>query len=643
MLVTAAAAGDFTPALREAWLAEAGESLAGVASPGLVTWLDRHPAVRTGLLTGSDPVDPEQVVRLDRLRQAMGPERADRYASLLLAVSSGPDPLPTVAAPPDSRVAAVADHLKRSGMSLLEARQAGDRLFDQAKVAAPGKKEAAAFWEQLAHATGTYPRRESMTLEESLALLIGRYETALGPFEKGPSWPLYPLDAAPWPLLAPLRQTLPRSESDFLWDRFRGQPAYPDGTRWKTYARYSWDYDRDPAVRWKTSPFHPSSIPRIAEDGGVCGRLSTLGQFSCVSLGKPAVGMYQPGHRAMLSYNGGKDGWFAKLEQSITGPERSTAQWFLPAPAGLRVSGNAAQGIKTGVEWHVALNLAMNVGLDAWTDARIAMFSARRLHARDPRAAIRLATEATAINPYLLDAWYQLAEWSRGDLRATNALLARLDRLMIDPSAGEVGADAELSASTDFNQLKPAKKGSPMAQGWTLVARVVAPVIATAAYQPALADKARHREAHQLLVEELDRREKLKMPYGAGLNELALRFEVALEGPRPAQQRMEAELKKLLAMSPKVRGKAAPAWLGQVDAVGSGLPGPTERSSWFARLQRELPGELAVSKAKDGKVAVDPLYKGLHELQRRELRAKGKTGKKELQKLERDWQRATAG
>jgi hypothetical protein len=632
----------FSPVLRESYLADAKSKVSSVASPELMAWLDGHPAILIGLLTSSDPVPAHHVKQLDALRRELGPERSERYSSLLLAASlRAPESAPAAPKSPDARVTAVAAHLKTAGLTVLQAREMGDAFFSAAKVAAPGKKEEAAFWEELAHATGTYPRRENMALAASLKLLIERYETKLDSFGSGPQWPLYLIDQAPWPLLAPLRQTLPRSEADYLWDHFRGETPYADGSRWKTYARYSWDYDRVPAVRWKVSPFHPNSIPRIAEDGGVCGRLSTLGQFSCTTLGKPAVGMYQPGHRAMLSYNRDSAGlWFAKLEQSITSPDRSTSQWFLPAPQGQRVSGSEESGVKVGVEWHVALNLAMDAGLGRWQDARIALFSARRLHAKDPATAQRLAEEATALNPYLLEAWYQLADWSRGDLAATNALLARFDTLLLDPSkaAEEHG---ELSADTDFNDVKPVKGGANPKKDSTLVANVVAPLIANAAYSPALADKSRRAEAYGLLKQEIARREALKMPYGSEVHELALKFEVAVDGPRAAQQRLEQRLAGLLKLDAKRRDKAAPAWLGDLSAVAGGLPDAKDRAEWFARMQRDIPKEIAVTKSKDGKVQLDAVFKGLHDLQVREFRSLGKAGQKDVKRLNDAWTAAT--
>lgn len=639
--VAVEAAPVFSPVLRESYLADAKSKVSGVASPELMTWLDGHPAILSGLLASSDPVPAHHVKQLDALRRELGPERSERYASLLLAASLGaPETAPT-ASKPDARVEAVAAHLKAAGLTVLQAREMGDALFSAAKVAAPGKKDAAAFWEDLAHATGTYPRRDSMALADSLKLLIERYETQLGSFSSGPQWPLYHIDRAPWPLLAPLRQTLPRSEADYLWDHFRGETPYADGSRWKTYARYSWDYDRVPAVRWKVSAFNPNSIPRIAEDGGVCGRLSTLGQFSCTALGKPAVGMYQPGHRAMISYNRDSAGlWFAKLEQSITSPDRSTSQWFLPAPQGQRVSGSEESGVKVGVEWHVALNLAMNAGIGRWQDARIALFSARRLHAKDAAAAQRLAEEATALNPYLLEAWYQLADWSCGDLAETNALLTRFDTLLLDPSkAGE--EHGELSADTDFNDVKPVKGGADPKRDSTLVANVVGPLIAEAAYAPVLADKSRRVAAYGLLKQEIARREALKMPYGPAVRELALKFEVAVDGPSAAQQRLEKRLGDLLKLDEKRRGKAAPDWLGELSAVADGLPDAKDRAEWFARMERDIPKEIAVTKSKDGKAQPDAVFKGLHDLQVREFRSLGKAGQKDVKRLNDAWTAAT--
>jgi hypothetical protein len=172
--VAADAAPVFSPVLRESYLADAKSKVSSAASPELMTWLDGHPAILSGLLTSSDPVPVHHVRQLDALRRELGPEHSERYASLLLAASLGAPETAVAASKPDARVEAIAAHLKAAGLSVLQAREMGDALFSAAKVTAPGKKEAAEFWEDLAHATGTYPRRENMALADSLKLLIER-------------------------------------------------------------------------------------------------------------------------------------------------------------------------------------------------------------------------------------------------------------------------------------------------------------------------------------------------------------------------------------------------------------------------------------------------------------------------------------
>lgn len=256
--------------------------------------------------------------------------------------------------------------------------------------------------------------------------------------------------------------------------------------------------------------------------------------------------------------------------------------------------------------------------------------------------AAKLAEEATAMNPYLLEAWYQLALWSVSDLKATNRLLARLDTLMLDPSkAAAEGGD--LSATTDFNKLKLLKGGADPKRDSTLVANMVAPAIVESVYSPLVSDKRRQKEAFAMLKEAAARRDALKMPYGGGVRDLLLKLEVASEGPRSAQQRMEKSVAAWPKVEAKRRGKAAPDLADQISAVATGLPDAKARVAWLARLQRGMPSDLTVSKAKDGKMSVDPLYKSLHDLQVRELRSLGKAGADDLKRLNAAWKKATEG
>jgi hypothetical protein len=256
-------------------------------------WLKKHPMVRAGLLTSADPVPPIYAENLDHLRIGLGPAISERYSQLLLGVSLTDELQPatatggdgaynasafsSAAADNDPRVTRVVYYLKQKGLTLENFVAQTDSILTALHLQPLKKKEQSAFVDNVAYATKTYPPRIELPLEACLKKLVARYQTRVGPFnDKGPEWPLFPIDLAPFPLLAPLRQTLPERELDFLWDRFNGRMAGVKD-RLPTYGHYTFDYDK-PEIKYKQSEWNPNSLPRIIEDGGVCGRLSTLAQ-----------------------------------------------------------------------------------------------------------------------------------------------------------------------------------------------------------------------------------------------------------------------------------------------------------------------------------------------------------------------------
>ena len=445
-LACAATPQNLSPQIRGAFLSAAEAKLrdSARASPGFWYWLDQRPQIRAGLLTSLDRVPAEFAENLDHLRLDLGPAISSKYAQLLLGVSLDNrfqhiTPWPAdgaynhsaiipPAAPVDTRIAIVADYLNQHHISLVDFVTHADSIMKTLGLAPLSQRQQAAFFDQLGYATGTYPRPEPNTLARFLQTVIARYETPLPAFkDKGPQWPLFPLDSAPWPLLAPMRQTLPQRELDYLWDRFNGKYG---GKRLYGYGIYSWNYTK-PQIEYEVSAWDPNSLPRIIEDGGVCGRLSTLTQLSHVGLGQPAVGMYQPGHRALIlfAFDSKTRLFTADPEQGITGPDKSTAQWFLPAPMGPRVSKDDV----TGIEYQMALALSMDVGLDHYTDSRIALLMANRLPAGDIAGKESLLTTATNLNPYDLEAWYAQARLAGSSTSAVNGLLLRLDTALDNP------------------------------------------------------------------------------------------------------------------------------------------------------------------------------------------------------------------
>ena len=70
-------------------------------------------------------------------------------------------------------------------------------------------------------------------------------------------------------------------------------------------------------VKCKESDWNPCSIPRIIEDGGVCGRQSTLARVTNHCLGIASGGIKQPAHAAGYTYIKLQDGYKFKVSQII--------------------------------------------------------------------------------------------------------------------------------------------------------------------------------------------------------------------------------------------------------------------------------------------------------------------------------------
>ena len=643
-----------TPAARNTFLADAERSLRSRASvaPEFWDWLAKHPQIRAGLLSATDPVPPAFAENLDDLRKALGPEIADRYASLLLGASLGErlgerhatggdgaynaTAFAATGAPEaDPRVTKVAAYLKEKKMPLADFVAQENTLFSELSLTPLKPKERGAFLENLAFATGTYPPHRTLALADELKKVIAHYETKLPVFaDKGPEWPLFPLDSAPWPLLAPMRQTVSDRELDYLWDHFTGKAATA-GKRLITYSRYTFDYEK-PEIRYKQSDWHPSSIPRIIEDGGVCGRQSTLAQLSQVALGRPAVGMYQPGHRALTSYRfDAKTGHYSAVrEQSITTPEKSTCQWFLPAPLGPRGGGGKA----VGIEYHVALALAMDTGLERFTDSRIAFQLANR---SDGTQKQELLESAANLNPYNLDAWFALAKLAGSDTTAINHLLAHLDTLLSAPDSGLV-EEKELAADTDLSQHAAKEQTADSHRDSNLVAALVGDAIAEEAYSAALADKASLAANRANLRAEMLRRENLKLPHGAKVEGLAYRYDIAIDGVAGVQRGVTAEIQQLTAVKKNARKQQADDVKEHVGLVLQALPKPTERVTWLFTLCKTIPEPTRFQLGHDGKAAPEALYGYLYQELLKSLKATGKTGVAESKRLADELEAARA-
>jgi len=611
--------------------------------------------VRTGLLSVADPVPASAAENLDELRKDLGPDIAERYASLLLGASLGPRFGSTHATGGDGaynasaygtatssspEAAKVAGYLKEKNISLVDFVARKKEILGELGLAENvGKKELGAFIDQVAYALGTYPPHEPLPVAVELRKVISRFETKLPVFaDKGPEWPLFPLDQAPWPLLAPMRQTVSDRELDYLWDRFTGKTA-TGPKRMVTYSRYTFDYEK-PEIRYKSSAWYPTALPRIIEDGGVCGRQSTLAQLTQVALGRPAVGMYQPGHRALLSYRfEAKTGHYVALrEQSITTPDKSTLQWYLPSALGPRVR---EDGRVVGLEYHVALALAMNTGLERYTDSRIAFWLAQRATDRSDKEA--LLARAADLNPYDLDPWFALATLAGKDPDAVNRLVRRLDQLLLSPDVG-LAEVKELAGDTDLSQHAAREQAPDLKKDSNLVAALVGDAILQEAYGAALVSGA-ERPAHRAgLRRILSERSAAGITPGPELEGLMLRFDMAVDGPATLERTVAQEVRDAAAADSgkKRQHKRDLAEVkAHVAAVLEALPQAQQRVTWLAPLCTGYPATERFQLA-EGKAKPQLLYGYLYEELLKSLNATGAAGKAQSKRLGAELEAARA-
>jgi len=491
-------------------------------------WLNSKPDIRMGLLGTYDPVDPGAVKNMCYLVRTMGRRKAERYTHLLLAAAIArretnlqtgkPWELP---APPSkkqqleaAKIEKAVDRLvkykKSKGMTLVGMVKNESAIFRELGIDMP-KKRVNEVWMKTGIKSGTFPERQMPSVVDFLNVLIERYETKLPEFnDGGPEWPLFPMDKAPWPLLMPLAETRPLDECQYVWDHFTGKVFYPEVKkkkcrRIKTYGKYTWDYTL-PERKYKKSKWNPGAMPRIVEDGGVCGRQSQLARTTYIALGKPAIQMGQPGHSALLTFDVDSNGaYLARVGQSIAPLNKSFPNWPFKDASEWRSS---RHGARAGAEYHYGLAMAMNHGLESFMQSRIACHLAKRKKIPEQQAERRrLLEEAVRICPYNVQAWYLLAEDAGTDIPRINQIVQSVNPLMGNPDA-DMEFEEERSATTDFNEVK--KETVSLNKNVSQTALVVRMTIIEQVYLKALKEGQYVQECYAFLQQELERQKKMR-------------------------------------------------------------------------------------------------------------------------------------
>ena len=320
-------------------------------------------------------------------------------------------------------------------------------------------------WDKIAHVAERYPPRMPGPIVDNLCLRIMRYE------EKGAERSsLFPLSKAPWPLLLLLTQQDPLDESTYWWNYYKGKGEVPG------YATYSFDYTK-PEIRYNDGNWHPDATPRILVDGGVCGRLSTMAEFAQRSIGTPAQGMGQPGHRAFMTYSYRNGKYYADMHHSVDTIAVSTVGWHLPPIYGpltdpkTKLTGfypmtnanctdQASRNVRDNIRWHIGLCEAMNIGLESWEKTRMALHILDLYTANEEswkNASINqqeaLLRSAMILNVANTDVIFRLAAARKGNASKILDLIQGFSNYFVSVSDGCTG-DKALARNTDFGNTQ---------------------------------------------------------------------------------------------------------------------------------------------------------------------------------------------
>lgn len=606
--------------------ADAAARKAAPLSPEFWAWVERHPEIRCGLLFAKHPMPSVHAENLDLLRRALRPDQADRYAHLLLGIAvSSESPIRTEAqqarAEFSPAVRKVAAWMRSGGVSYQRVMEDTAAALAASGVTAAEAKEPG-FWALVAHASGTYPERLANSVTEHVRWLADRLDAPAPEGGKQP-WPAFPMAKAPWPLLTWFRDVPPAREREWIWSYYWAKLPGQSKSGIIGYGRYSWDYDRKPEVKHKPSEWHPSSLPRIWEDGGVCGRLSTMGDTFRRTLGIPARGAGQPGHRAFVSYgwDARQGKWTFGVGQSISGLDSTSTSPELP-PLRPFQQGRAVNC--------VAVVSAMNLGLERFHRARILGWYALT-RAPEP-ARDRYLRQALALNPYELGLWKALAD-GVSDAPAAGRLLAEMDRLVLTPNS-RLEEAVSLSASTDFATLGGGKPEAKADRGAD-VARLAGDALALEMFERLFRAGGSPTELRATVREELARRAALKVPHGPAVADgLVARLDLRVEGLQP----FLAAARDAALAADKLKGKPRDAALASLAQRLSALrdSDPNAVAEWCAGLKaaleaagpRWLPDKAGVAKA-------DPLYAQVHDLHVHQLRRQGKPAAAKLAAIQR--------
>jgi hypothetical protein len=518
--------GHLTPEIRSAYLAwqeqsvlaKLNDSQEGIPADCLAE-VRADPVLRDAMFGAIDPPDPSILQNYARLRAALGAGFVSRYRSLVVAAAVAmrtngarvrtdkeyaqqmPDSPSATESPlqieTDGLVEAIADFMTQNNIAALDLYQAPDKqqrlvAFLQAKnidanliASVSDPKRLHDLLKQAMVKMGQRPARRELPPDEVtwLRYLVSIYETRLdfdAPATKGKptQWLRFPMDKAPWPILMPLYHPYPLGEARYIWEKYQGEHG-PD--RYHTYGPYK-KGEPERILELTPSSWNWNAWPDVLVHGGICTIMSTMATETHVSLGEPAVMAGQPGHSNLMTYREADGFWYTAIEQAFAGgPEVTYGGWMFNEIKTAPDLGEQSHRPWASSEYQIGLAQAMNVGLNAYIDTRIAVNIYSRLTAaQQATLGTTLLTQATQANPYNAAPWQLLATQTTSAEQGLTLAQKVVDASKGNrPSEAEAG-DATASSNSSSNSSYPKPVERAIRAYWNvLIDRVISEAISS--------------------------------------------------------------------------------------------------------------------------------------------------------------------
>lgn len=500
-------------------------------------WVSKHKAVRTGLYSSHYPLKKITFERLHEYHSKMTPQRADKYAQLLLAVSICERVTQTEYKIESDKIA---DYIKKNKLDFLKAYNDREKIHKELNLKYH-KFHHGTQWMEAAAKVDHFPAHEKFDDVEFMNYLIDHYETKISisakdeknlkKFPRDYVWGGFPIDKAPWPLMLTLARSPDKKSADYIWQRF------VDGHGVIRYWKYGSSCNK-PEVRFKKSDWHPDSYFRILEDGGMCGRQSELCIAANTTLGIPSISLYQPGHVAVLYYNVDKDGQFTtNMKQSVTQMKVSQADWFFQDINGLSTLKRPDRPmIRCGVEYHYGLTFAMNKNPLSWCYTRIALHISR-LAGFSTQQKIKTLEKAFMVNPFNVELIYELVTHYGTDVQKINKIIDLIKKL---GKGSTLAFEETRSATADLTKAKEIK-GS-QAQALSRWSELMVYRLFNFCFKADNLEGNDLKYASKTLEVEMNRQKEIKRsPYLNDIKNLYLLSDVKMNGPEKLVKEILAE------------------------------------------------------------------------------------------------------